>query len=160
MKIKVSPEEFFNVIMIYLLDKINNPEKVGPWNDEIDDIIDKMRSTIKGDLINHYLSLDSDQKIYYKRIRDVFKKTDFSGNYTISIKDKYANESTDEQDDLLNEENIETGQNISNQYEIRSIIKETIQKIKKRKFYKSTYLSESELDAIINNVIKNNKRKV
>ena len=155
MKINVTQEEFVSVILIYLLDKINNRDNVFPFNEEIEKIIDKMK-VIKPQLTKHYLNA-FDSRIYYKRIRDAFKSQKFSGNYVINIVDKKTNEEIEKSEiDLLDESDI-LKDNYKEEllfYKIKEAVKTTIKKIKKRRFYKATPLSEEELERMIKKVIK------
>lgn len=143
MKINVTSEQFISLILIYLLDKINNPDEMEPHSDEFDKVVRKL-DQMKPVLTQYYLGTDINDRIYYKRIRDAFRDTDYSTDYVINIIEGKMNESGVVEDD---------GQDIDF-YKFKSLLKKSIKLINKRKFHKGKYLSEEALDKIIDKVLK------
>jgi len=143
MKINITPEEFTSIIMIYLLDKINNYDEIIPNNDEFDNIF-KSLEKIKSHLTRFYLNSDINSRIYYKRLRGITYKEGMLDNFTINIKKPNG----------VSENNLELNENEINKYELKDIVKQVIKTVKKRKFYKATYLSDEDLDKIIMKIIE------
>lgn len=146
MKINVTPEEFTSIIFLYLLDKINRPEEVGPHGESFDEIFEKLNQ-LKSHLARFFLSTDINNRIYYKRIRDVFVKEEFNTDYVIRIVENDLNES-------INEETQDQENSANDFYRIKDIVKKTISSMNKRKFYKGSYISEAEMDKIIEKIIE------
>ncbi len=153
MKINVTPEEFTSIMMIYFLDKLNNLEELRPHTEEFEKIWSKM-DKLKAVLTQFYLNTDINNRIYYKRLRDVFEEKNFSQSYIINIVSGDLNENEilneEKETDVVNKEEIEF-------YKIKEIIKKVINLINKRRFYKGRYLSDKEMDKIINKVLEENK---
>lgn len=147
MKINITPEQFASIIIIYLLDKINNREDIIPDNESFEDLIDNIKK-MKSHLTRFYLNSDINNRIYYKRLRRMMDKEGSMDNFTISIKKpNKTNESLDENSLELNENEI-------NKHELKDLVKKVIKAVKKRKFYKATYLSDEDLDKIIMKIIE------
>ena len=145
MKINVTTDELVSIFLIYLLDKINNPDELYPKNEEFEKIMGRMEK-LKSHLTKFYLDSEISNRIYYKRIRDAFEKEKFSENYVINIIDKSLVESQ-----KIDESDINNNINF---FEIKEIVKNTVQKIRKFKFKKSSIMKDSDLDKIIEKSIK------
>lgn len=145
MKINITPEEFASIIMIYLLDRINNEEELIPDEEEFNKLMNNLER-VKSYLVKFYLNSDVNNRIYYKRLRSVLEKDGLAETFTIKINKK---SSTNESENI---NKIEKDTKI-NEVEVKSLVKDVIKKIRKRKFKKSTYMSEEELDNIIRKTI-------
>lgn len=145
MKINITPEEFASIIMIYLLDRINNEEELIPDEEEFNKLMNNLER-VKSYLVKFYLNSDVNNRIYYKRLRSVLEKEGLAETFTIKINKK---SSTNESENI---NKIEKDTKI-NEVEVKSLVKDVIKKIRKRKFKKSTYMSEEELDNIIRKTI-------
>jgi hypothetical protein len=78
--INLTPGEFGDFVMIYLLDKVLHPDEVSTGNERFNDTIDLMsKRGLKSQLTKYYLSTNAEQRFNYKRIKDVFDSS--SGNF-------------------------------------------------------------------------------
>ena len=145
MRINITPEEFARIVMIYLLDKVNNPDEVYPEGEDFDKIVEDLQK-VKSSLTRFYLDADIDSKIYYKRLRGLMKKDNTTERFTIQVQRK---EQTNESENINNAQQ----DNEINKYQIKDIVKRVIKTIRKRRFYKARFLSDEELDAIIEKII-------
>ena len=69
-KINISPSQFEDVIVAFLLDKMIHPEEIAPSNIEFTKLIDDMKGKgMKSKLLQYYLKMDSNLRLYYKRIK-------------------------------------------------------------------------------------------
>lgn len=151
MKINVSPEEFASIIMVYLLDKINNNEELEPDNENFNEVMEKF-DRMKSHLAQFYLNTDINNRIYYKRLRSVLEREGKDERFTINIFKK--EEETNESESI---NNLHEEENKVDKGELKTLIKDVIKRIRKRKFRKATYMSDSELEKIISKAIKDNK---
>ena len=145
MRINITPEEFARIVMIYLLDKVNNPDEVYPEGEDFDKIVEDLQK-VKSSLTRFYLDADIDSKIYYKRLRGLMKKDNTTERFTIQVQRK---EQTNESENINNAQQ----DNEINKYQIKDIVKRVIKTIRKRRFHKARFLSDEELDAIIEKII-------
>ena len=145
MRINITPEEFARIVMIYLLDKVNNPDEIYPEGEDFDKIVEDLQK-VKSSLTRFYLDADIDSKIYYKRLRGLMKKDNTTERFTIQVQRK---EQTNESENINNAQQ----DNEINKYQIKDIVKRVIKTIRKRRFYKARFLSDEELDAIIEKII-------
>ena len=68
-KVKITPGEWGDFVMIFLLDAIVHP-KILDENPEFRDMIDEFKTKgLKGDLLKYYLSLPSELRVKYKRLK-------------------------------------------------------------------------------------------
>ncbi|MFW6015002.1 MAG: hypothetical protein ACOCRK_01035 [bacterium] len=153
MKIDLTPEKFATFIMMYLLDKINNGSDVRPEDDEALNELFRDLERIRPDLTRYYLDTNTEDRIEYQRMRKAFISFGYSKRFVINIYDTLnENESNDKE--LVNEEEVSSIETQDHEkYKIKEIVRNTINRIRKRKFYKARYLSEDELDKIIMKVI-------
>ena len=145
MRINITPEEFARIVMIYLLDKVNNPDEIYPEGEDFDKIVEDLQK-VKSSLTRFYLDADIDSKIYYKRLRGLMKKDNTTERFTIQVQRK---EQTNESENINNAQQ----DNEINKYQIKDIVKRVIKTIRKRRFHKARFLSDEELDAIIEKII-------
>ena len=76
MKINVTANEFPNVIVAYIFDKLLHPEDVSAGNADFDSLIEEMR--LRGMLPlarTYYLDMSATWRVKYKLIKDVFSPT-------------------------------------------------------------------------------------
>jgi len=138
-KIIVDPEEFFDIIMIFLFDIINNREEILLKNEDIVDILNIFeRKGLKSPLMQYYLNLTSEQRVKYKRIRDSF--------YTQSVNE--SNIKITSNKDSITEDN-------ENFYDIKDSIKRCISLMKKEKYNNpNRVITDDLMDKIITHVLK------
>ena len=91
-KINVTPEEFGDVVISFLLDKILHPDDVIYNNKEFDKLVLRMGDKgMKTIFMKYYYGMDSNLRVKYKRIKDIFEGTKDS-MYTINITSKKGKE--------------------------------------------------------------------
>lgn len=95
-KVNVTADEFADIVVAFLLDKLLNPEDIIPTNKEFDKYMEKMKlKGMKSVSLTYYLDLDTNLRVAYKRIKDTFEAGK-SKNSTIYI---YPNKESKEEDD-------------------------------------------------------------
>ena len=73
-KINVTPSEYGDITVAFLLDKLLHPEEVIPYNEDFNKYAKKMAGKgMKPLSLNYYLRMDGNLRIYYKRIKKVFE---------------------------------------------------------------------------------------
>ena len=86
-KINVTPKEFADFSLIFLLNKILKPDEVVDGYEEFDEFGDTLtKKGMRSILLKYYLGLESNMRVKYKRIKDVFEGDD--GSYIININNK------------------------------------------------------------------------
>ena len=74
MRLNLTSSEFADLVASFLFDKTMNMDEVVSDNDLFNEFIEGMKSCgIKARLLHYYMNLSSEQRINYKRIKDVFK---------------------------------------------------------------------------------------
>jgi len=141
-KIIVTPEEFANFVVSFLLDKISHKDKVLPDYDEFSDIVWRMeKGGIKPHLMKMYLHMDALNRGKYKRIKEAFSG-DTHNTYEILISsDKSTKEKSKKTD----------------KYKVKDLIKKAIRLIKQERQRTGFPLNEDKLDRIIEHVINQQK---
>jgi len=87
-KINITPDEFGDVVVAFLFDKLLHKEDVSPNNENFNKFIDNLdKRSGKSLLRDAFLSMDPDMRLKYKRIKDVFEGLDETQT-VISIKPK------------------------------------------------------------------------
>ena len=82
--INLTPKQFGDLTVSFLLDKILHPDEVVPGNEDFDKFIDSIKGKgAKTALTQHYVQMDSASRLNYKRIKDIF---DGSANDMQTIK--------------------------------------------------------------------------
>ena len=77
--INLTPKQFGDLTVSFLLDKILHPDEVVPGDEEFDKFIDSIKSKgAKSALTQYYVQMDSQSRLNYKRIKDVFDGSDNS----------------------------------------------------------------------------------
>jgi hypothetical protein len=75
-KINLTPNEFADLVAIFLFDKLLHPDEVVPNNVEFNKLSDAMRGKgMKPLLMNYYMDLDANMRTDYKRIKDTLEGT-------------------------------------------------------------------------------------
>ena len=73
-KVSISPEEFGDFVVSFLLDKTIHPEEVIPGNEQFNKFIKDMKGKgIKSPMIQYYLTMDPNMRLYYKRVKPTFE---------------------------------------------------------------------------------------
>jgi hypothetical protein len=89
-KINVTPNEFADLVAIFLFDKSLHPNEVVPNNVKFNELTDAMRGKgMKPLLMNYYMDLDANMRTDYKRIKDTLDGTS-TDTAVINIKEKKA----------------------------------------------------------------------
>lgn len=145
MRLTLTPKTFIRLFMIYLIDKINNPEIRPTGDEDLDDLFDKMKK-IKADLTKFYLSTKGGERSQYRLIRRAFTDYGYSKKYQFDVYDGEDSEIVENINENINNDN--------ELYKTKKVVKEVIKEMKKRKFYNARPISESELEKIIENKIK------
>jgi len=149
MKINITAEELVSIMLLYLLDKINHSEELRPHDKEFENIFKKIEF-LKPELSKFFLNTNINNRIFYKRLRDVFVKNKYNFNYVINIKENNLNESYIEGLEEIDKENNQN----NDFYRIKELLKKTINILRKRRFYRGSYTTEKEMDEIIKKVLK------
>lgn len=88
-KINITSNEFSDIVVSFLFDKMLHPDEVSPDNDNFNKLIENMRGKgLKSLFMNYYLKMDSNMRVKYKRIKDTFDDTNKSS--IINIKPEKA----------------------------------------------------------------------
>jgi len=73
-KVSISPEAFGDFVVSFLLDKTIHPDEVIPGNEQFNKFIKDMKGKgIKSPMIQYYLTMDSNMRLYYKRVKPTFE---------------------------------------------------------------------------------------
>jgi hypothetical protein len=140
--LNVTPEEFSEIVLIYLLDKINNDDSVYSKEHEFEEVIKKLKF-IKPKLVNFYLQSPMKTKIGYKYIRDVFLKESLNKTSILRI----YNDTLDENESFEEKKSL-------NENDIKSIVKSTIKKAREIKSKYNKTITEDILDKIIEKIME------
>lgn len=142
--IRVTPDQFADIVVAFLLDNIMHPKEILPNNAEFDYVTDKMKgSGLKSQLLSYYIDTSSITRGKYRMIRDSFTGQDNSNTIVISGK---ASEPLPDDEKLT----------------IKNIVKQTLKLIKSHKMRcnNGMPLNESVVNQIIDKVLDNyNKEK-
>ena len=141
-KILTSPDEFFDIIMIFLYDIMSNKDTTILKGEEREKIIDAIEKRgLRTILMQYYLYLDSEKRLKYKRIKDLFYK--FNANESI-IKILSGNVYEDINSDIPD-----------NFYKTKDTIRKCINIMKKQKYKNpNRVITDDMLDNIITHVLK------
>jgi len=72
-KINVTPDEFCDIVVSFLFDKMLHPDEIVPNNIEFNDLMESMRGKgLRSLFMNYYLSMDSNTRVKYKKIKNIF----------------------------------------------------------------------------------------
>jgi len=73
-KINVSPDEYADITVAFLLDKMLHPDEVIPYNEAFNKYAKKLAGKgMKSLSLNYYLKMNGNLRVYYKRIKKVFE---------------------------------------------------------------------------------------
>lgn len=72
--LNLTPEEFADIVLLFLADKAVNPEKVVTGNEPFNTFMRKNAQQIKGKLLKYYLDSDPQRRLEYKLIKKIFKE--------------------------------------------------------------------------------------
>ena len=71
-KINVSTDEFANIVVAFLLDKLLHPSEIVPTNEEFDTLSGKMYGKgLRALFMQYYLGLHASMRVKYKRLKKV-----------------------------------------------------------------------------------------
>jgi len=74
-KINVTRQEFADLVVAFLFDKLLHPEEVVPDDLKFNDLVESMRGKgLRSLFMNYYLDMDPKMRVKYKRIKDVFDR--------------------------------------------------------------------------------------
>lgn len=163
MKINITPEEFADLVVVFLFDKIVRNDEVIPEYEAFNEIVENLeKKGAKSPLMQYYLSLDAEERRNYKRINGAFTNGSQS-NYTINIAMEKEKRNEDEQLTEAQEVDVEKEEEPSKKdvYFIKDIVKKTIQKMKSIKFRsaKKKVLTDDDLEKIIQKVIRDEQKR-
>ena len=72
-KLNVTTDEFANIVVAFLLDKLLHPTEIIPTNEEFDILSGKMYGKgLRALFMQFYLSLPASTRVKYKRLKKVF----------------------------------------------------------------------------------------
>lgn len=74
-QLHLTPEEFATFTLIFLMDKVVNPENIVNKNDRFNSFIEKNSSRLQPILMKYYLSSDAAERLNYRRVKDIFETT-------------------------------------------------------------------------------------
>ena len=134
---KGKAEKFSKLIIIFLLDKIVNEDEVLPNDEELNKLNEVLQGKqVKPHLLKQYLSFDTKNRNYYRRIKDAFyTDEDTNQKFTIEINpDKVTNESNEEDDSQINEDTSDSSFYSSQMFSyIKDVVYSVIKRIRKQK---------------------------
>lgn len=90
--INIKPEDFADLVVLFLLDKIANPDMIVPNNEMFNKFIENVSNKIKPQLVEYFLNLDALSRVQYKRIQPPFLKDGSKSMFTIAIQNKVKKE--------------------------------------------------------------------
>lgn len=148
MKIKLTPDDFFNFTVSYLQDMIKKKEKP----EHMKRIVSKLEDLgFKPIFMKHWLKMSAEERLKYKRIKNIFHGGKFSDGTGIS----FQNEKNGKEDSV-SESTLEPKE--KNYYKVKDIVKKVLIISKRVRERKGFPLSEEIVDKIIEDVInKENK---
>lgn len=160
MQIEISPQEFSKFVINFLLDKIVNEDEVLSDDEELNKLNKVLKSKqVKTYLLKQYLDFDTQNRNYYRKVRDVFyteKETDRRFTIVINPDKKDTNEDIENNENLLTEEQDVVSENkfCSNEifYYIKDIVKNVIKRVRRKKFRSPRQMI---LDEDIEKIIEN-----
>ena len=86
--INITSDEFADLVVLFLLDKVANPDGVVPNNEMFNKFIERVGNKIKPQLVQYFLDLDAYSRVMYKRIQPPLLKDGNKSTYTIAIQNK------------------------------------------------------------------------
>ena len=147
-KINVNPDQFFDIIMIYLYDIIVHKDDFLTKDKNIIKFLEVFKKRgMKTQLMDYYLNCNSDRRIDYKRIKNVFFKEN-AGETNIRV---------DQKKNLKEEvEEPVRPERPDNFYELKDHLRKCITIMKKIKYKNpNRVITEEMLDNILNKVLIN-----
>ena len=85
MKVNVHPNDFADLVLIFLFDKMVNRDSVLPKNERFNELMNKLSSKgVKAELLPYYMDSPVNLRTKYKMLKDTFIKPQSSTN-TINI---------------------------------------------------------------------------
>lgn len=92
-KVNVTPNEFADLVVIFLFDKFLHPNEIVSDNKLFNELIDNMRGKgMKPLLMNYYMDLDANMRVKYKRIKDVLDGTSSESSVINILPEKVGRE--------------------------------------------------------------------
>jgi len=101
-----TPEDFATFVLIFLMDKVINPEKLVVKNERFNEFIEKNSSRLKPILMKYYLDSDAVERVNYKRLKDVLEvskdeKKNKEKSHTIKITSEKSKKEREEEKGFL-----------------------------------------------------------
>lgn len=151
-QIHVDPEEFADMVMYFLLESIR--EELLEDNPRYKEFINHLnKKGLKTQLINHFLHMDSNTRVKYKRIKDVF---DGGDAVRINIEKQ---KKTKTKDGVISKtiktlkKSIGLKEEVEQEFD-RELCKRIFRKVKEVRFKTSMPITEERLNKIIDYCIK------
>lgn len=85
--LKLTPEEFADIAIAFMMDKIANPE-VAAGNERFNSFMEIAKTTVRHSILKNYLDMSPRQRMRYKKIQDVFRGADTTHRIIIGPSDK------------------------------------------------------------------------
>jgi len=102
MRLNLTPNEFADIVAVFLFDKFLYPDKVVPNNELFNELIDKLSGKgTKSLLMGYYLNMPTEMRLNYKRIKDVLKGGGSSHEIRIVPEDKVDKKDKKEKGGLI-----------------------------------------------------------
>jgi len=152
-KLNNDPEQFFDIICVFLFDMIVNQDYTLLKREDIKDLLELFeKKGLKVPLKQHYMSLSNQRRVEYKRIKEAFFNPK-SPMHTINIISK-EDKSIDESNNELNDSDIESNVDLEF-YRIKDLVRQVILNMKKAKYNKpGKIITDLHLDKIITKILK------
>jgi len=100
-KISISPEEFGDFVVSFLLDKTMYPDEVIPENEQFNKFMKDMKGKgIKSPMIQYYLTMNPNIRLYYKRMKPTFEG-DRNSNSVIYLMPQMNKKEKNEKDVII-----------------------------------------------------------
>jgi hypothetical protein len=81
--LSLTPDEFADIALLFLADKVVNPEKVSEGNEQFNTFMKRTSHCIKSPLVKYYLDVDPEQRKNYKMIKKIFQRTKNAGQLSV-----------------------------------------------------------------------------
>ena len=135
-RIVIDREKFTYLVVSFLLDNLLHEDEMIIENEDWDLIMRKIKlGGLKPHLMQTYIKMDSERRVDYKRIKDVFYN-DSSNQYTIKIQGR-----SDLKEDT------------TYKYKIKDLLREAIRLVEKEKKKTGFTVNGEKVDRIIEHVI-------
>ena len=137
--IHIDSDDWPDIVVSYLLDKMMNPDEVSPDNKEFNKIINKMKNSgMKPSLLHMYLNSESVIRGKYKIISSVFNdEHQTTSRITIS-----------------NNQSIKDIDDKNKKVSIKNIVKKALKLIKSHKKKYGNLITEKTVDKLVDKILE------